>query len=400
MALRHKDSWIAILPVVMLAQIAIACGGHSNALTETRDSLEPTQLNATQEAKPLDSSQRQRSRDESTLPFSYILNDGSSFTLHPRIAMKLRSREEINYVFSYQSSSVTPFSTQYQEGFSDSQQFADAIYPMHFTAVAPSRAPSDIHVQIAQLESLHDAEKIDCLSIQPSDPDAFTDIIHRILAAGIPVFTVGIRSSGNEFSNFSQVPYTEGRVAASIVIEWAANNGRELRVFAVSSGEPAQSWAQGRMQGFYDRIRDQVPHAEFATTPQDALQVGGGSYDAESSYSDYSALLVENPDLDLILNADIGAHHANRAIVDAGREGKVFTLGWNVSYPQLDAIERGIQIAVFDQRLTEQAGYGAVACAELFANGRILLNSQAPQPIQADQVTAVREQLNKYYGIE
>ena len=40
-------------------------------------------------------------------------------------------------------------------------------------------------------------------------------------------------------------------------------NGNDLKVFAVSGGDPTQNWAQGRMKGFVDGIKAAIPDAKF-----------------------------------------------------------------------------------------------------------------------------------------
>ena len=332
------------------------------------------------------------------LPFTHILRDGSDFVLNERIARKIRTGEPINYLFSYQSSGIALFSDQYEAGFRATQGDAYRIYPMNFTVVAPVTSPFDIQEQIAQIEAQVAVDQVDCLSIEPADSNSFTELTNRLLADGIPVFTVGLTTNGNEFTNFTQVPYNEGRQAAELSVEFMRENGYEWDTFMVSGGDPTQFWAQGRMTGFYDRILELLPDAEFLTTPENGIQVGGGGYDPGISYDDYSAILVGNPELDFIENVDIGAEHANRAIIDGGREGEVFTIGWNVSYGQLDGVERGIQVAALDQRWSEQAGFGAIACAEFLANGRILPNTQTLLPIQKEQVEAARRDLDLILG--
>ena len=332
------------------------------------------------------------------LPFSHVLRDGSTFELNERIARKIRTGEPVNYLFSYQSSGIALFSDQYEAGFRATQQDAYRIYPMNFTVVAPVTSPFDIQEQIAQIEAQVAVDQVDCLSIEPADSNSFTELTNRLLAEGIPVFTVGLTTNGNEFTNFTQIPYNEGRLAAELSVEFMQDNGYDWDTFMVSGGDPTQFWAQGRMTGFYDRILELLPDAEFLTTPENGIQVGGGGYDPGISYDDYSAILVGNPELDFIENVDIGAEHANRAIIDGGREGEVFTIGWNVSYGQLDGVERGIQVAALDQRWSEQAGFGAIACAEFLANGRILPNTQTLLPIQKDQVEAARRDLDLILG--
>ncbi len=346
----------------------------------------------------LAAAQAQATEAGGDLPFTHILRDGSSFELNERIAKKIRTGEPINYLFSYQSSGIALFSDQYEAGFRATQGDAYRIYPMDFTVVAPVTSPSDIQQQIAQIDAQVSVDQVDCLAIEPADSNSFTELTNRLLADGVPVFTVGLTTNGNEFTNFTQVPYNEGRQAAELSVEFMQANGLEWDTFMVSGGDPTQFWAQGRMTGFYDRILELLPDADFLTTPDEGIQVGGGGYDPGISYDDYRAILVGNPELDFIENVDIGAEHANRAIIDGGQEGEVFTIGWNVSYGQLDGVERGIQVAALDQRWSEQAGFGAIACAEFLANGRILPNTQTLLPIQKDQVDVARRDLDLILG--
>jgi ABC-type sugar transport system substrate-binding protein len=346
----------------------------------------------------LAAAQAQATEAGGDLPFTHILRDGSSFELNERIAKKIRTGEPINYLFSYQSSGIALFSDQYEAGFRATQGDAYRIYPMDFTVVAPVTSPSDIQQQIAQIDAQVSVDQVDCLAIEPADSNSFTELTNRLLADGVPVFTVGLTTNGNEFTNFTQVPYNEGRQAAELSVEFMQANGLEWDTFMVSGGDPTQFWAQGRMTGFYDRILELLPDADFLTTPDEGIQVGGGGYDPGISYDDYRAILVGNPELDFIENVDIGAEHANRAITDGGQEGEVFTIGWNVSYGQLDGVERGIQVAALDQRWSEQAGFGAIACAEFLANGRILPNTQTLLPIQKDQVDVARRDLDLILG--
>ncbi len=407
MRMRRKTWGIAISSLVAVVMLAAACGGDEDELAETQAALaeaeaalEEAQEQASSARDQLAEAQAQATEAGGDLPFTHILTDGSDFTLNERIATKIRTGEEINYLFSYQSSGIALFSDQYEAGFRATQQDASRIYPMTFTVVAPVTAPFDIQQQLSQIESLYSVDKVDCIAIEPADSDSFTELTNRLLADGIPVFTVGLTTNGNEFTNFSQVPYKEGQLAAELAVEFMQDNGLEWDTFAVSGGDPTQFWAQNRMQGFYDRILEFLPDADFLTTPANGLQVGGGGYDPGITYDDYRALLTGNPDLDFIENVDIGAEHANRAIVDNGQEGEVYTIGWNVSYGQLDGVERGIQVAVLDQRWSEQAGFGAIACAEFLANGRILPNTQTLLPIQKDQVDAARRDLDLILGTE
>ena len=148
------------------------------------------------------------------------------------------------------------------------------------------------------------------------------------------------------------------------------NEGKDLKVFAVSGGDPTQFWAQNRMKGFIDTIKAAIPDATFINDETNGA--ARRPYDPAGTYSAYQAFIQGNPDVQFIENVDIGAEHADKAIVDAGKEGQIFTIGWNVSKAQIDAINKGIQVALLDQHWCEQAGFGAVACAEFLRNGHIV----------------------------
>jgi ribose transport system substrate-binding protein len=329
------------------------------------------------------------------LPFTGTLKDGSTFTLHPRVVEKLANGEAINYVFSYGSTAIPLFSPQYKTGYERTLPEAQAILPMNGQAIAPASAVQDVNEQIAQFDALFKADQIDCLSIQSTGTDAFTKIVNDIMATGIPVFTVGVESNGNEFSNFTQISNKEGRQAAGIIVDYMNANSLDFKTFAVSGGDPTQNWAQGRMQGFIDGIKEAIPDATFVNDASTALVT---TYDPAGTYDAYKAFIQGNPEVQVIENVDIGGEHAARAIADSGNTGKMFSLGWNVSIGQLDAIEAGTQIVALDQQWGDQAGFGALACAELLKNGNVLPNTNTLKPITTENVVVAREEFMAISG--
>jgi ABC-type sugar transport system substrate-binding protein len=329
------------------------------------------------------------------LPYTATLKDGSTFTLNPRVADKLAKGEPINYVFSYGSTAIPLFSPQYKNGYERTLPEAQKILPMNGQAVAPSSAVQDINEQIAQIDALFKADQIDCLSVQSTGTDAFTKIVNDIMATGIPVFTVGVESNGNEFTNFTQISHKEGLQAAGIIVDYMKKNNLDFKTFAVSGGDPTQNWAQGRMQGFIDGIKQAIPDATFVNDAQNGLNV---TYDPAGAYDAYKAFIQGNPEVQVIENVDISAEHAARAIADSGNTGKMFSFGWNLSVGQLDAIDAGTQIVALDQQWGEQAGFGAKACAELLKNGKVLPNSQELKPVTKENSAAAREEFMKIAG--
>jgi ribose transport system substrate-binding protein len=363
----------------MAALLVSACGGGASPTPSAQTSAAP-EASATPAAM-------------TGWPYTGTLKDGSTFTLHPRVADKLAKGLAVNYVFNYGSTAIPLFSPQYKQGYENTLPTAQMILPMNGTASAPSSAVQDMNEQIAMIDALWKADQIDCLSIQSTGTDVFTKIVNDIMATGIPVFTVGVESNGNELTNFTQISNKEGRQAAQIVVDWMKETGQDLKVFAVSGGDPTQNWAQGRMQGFIDGIKEAIPDATFLNDAKSALTT---SYDPAGTYDAYKAFIQGNPTVQVIENVDIGGEHAARAIADAGLTGKAYALGWNVSIGQLDAIEAGTQIVALDQQWGDQAGFGALACAEFLKAGKILPNTQELKPVTKANVEEARTEFMKF----
>ena len=372
--------------LTILAGAALIAGACSSPAASTAPSVAPVASTAASAAP---------STAPAGLPYTGTLKDGSAFTLHPRIADKLAKGEPINYVFSYGSTAIPLFSPQYKAGYDRTMPEAQKILPMNGKDIAPASAVQDINEQIAQIDALFKADQIDCLSVQSTGTDAFTKIVNDIMATGVPVFTVGVQSNGNEFTNYTQISDKEGRQAAGIVVDYMKANNLDFKNFAVSGGDPTQNWAQGRMQGFIDGIKEAIPDAKFINDAASALVT---TYDPAGTYDAYKAFIQGNPEVQVIENVDIGGEHAARAIADSGNTGKMFSLGWNVSIGQLDAIEAGTQIVALDQQWGEQAGFGATACAELLKNGNVLPNTNTLKPVTKDNVVDARKEFMAIAG--
>jgi ribose transport system substrate-binding protein len=328
--------------------------------------------------------------NETTPPF--VVNQSwGTFHLKASIADKVRKKQAINYVFSYQGTGIPLFSPQYKDGYTQGLTAGQKIYPMNGKAIAPVQ--TDPNQQVAQISALLTAGQIDCISIEPATSSGFTAIANQMMDQGIPVFTVGVTSNGHEFTNFTQVPLKEGAKAATTVLDYMHKNNLTFKNFAVSGGDPSQFWAQGRMTGFMNTIKAAIPDANFVNDPSTALNT---SYDPAPTYDKAKAFLLGHPNVDVFQNSDIGAEHIDRAIKDLGKAGKTFTVGWNVSKANLDYIDAGIQIATMDQKWGEQAAFGGPACANFLASGKILPNTQELLGVTKENSAQARADLNKF----
>jgi ribose transport system substrate-binding protein len=63
-----------------------------------------------------------------------------------------------------------------------------------------------------------------------------------------------------------------------------------------------------------------------------------------------------------------------------------------VTPEQAEAIRNGTQIAMLDQKWPEQAGFGALACADYFANKIVRPNTQVLTEVTAENLDQVLEE--------
>src|SRR5436190_1679055 len=285
------------------------------------------------------------------------LRHGGTFSLAKSIRDKVAKHQTINYVFSYGSCSIQGFSEQYQKGYEASIPQANKIYPLKGTRLCPPQTQQDVNTQINQIQARLNVNQVDCLAIEPQGSTSMDPLVEATLKKGIPVFTVGLTTFGNEFTNFTQVPFKEGLTAAATVISYMKA----------------------------------IPGAKFVTTEKNMLNT---TYDPGKTYDAFKAFFSgAGKDVDVVENVDIGAGFAAQAAKDLGRTGKTFSVGWNVIPNEIAALKNGTQIALFDQNWPQQAAFGAIACAEFMKYGKVLPNTQELTVITKANLAAGQKKL-------
>jgi ribose transport system substrate-binding protein len=322
------------------------------------------------------------------------LRHGGTFTLASSIQAKVKAHKPINYVFSYGSCSIQGFSQQYQAGYDASLPDATKIYPVNGKRLCPPQTQQDVTTQINQIQALLNTNQIDCLSIEPQASTTMQPLVEQVLKKGIPVFTVGLSTFGDELTNFTQVPQKEGATAAATVISYMKAHHLHFKTFAVSGGDPTEYWATNRALGFRQAIQKAIPGAVFVNTEKSMLNT---TYDPGKTYDTYKAFLSgAGKKVDVIENVDIGAGIAARAIKDAGRAGKAFSVGWNVTPDQIAALKAGTEIAMFDQNWPQQAAFGAIACATFMKTGKVLPNTQQLTVVTKANLASAQKKLANF----
>jgi ABC-type sugar transport system substrate-binding protein len=359
------------LGIAVLALVVSACGSSNSSSSSSSSSGSSAASNASG-------------------PPNVVNASWGTFHLKPSIAAKIKAGEAINYLNSFEASGTPSFGPQWTAGFHSGCEQGTAIYKLNCELVAPVK--TNINEQISQVQAKIAAGQVDCLSIQPPTETAINALVNETMAKGIPVFTVGEENHANQLMNFTQHHETEGEVAAETVVAWMKEHHKNFTVFAMSSGLPTLGWAQGRMRGFRKGILKQIPNAKFINTEKNAAEVAlepGPGYDAAKSF------ISAHPEVQVFMNTDISGEELDKAISDTGNKGKIYSIGWNPSPGQLKGIEQGLQIATVDQRWFDQAAYGGPACATFLKTGKILPNTQKPNPITLAKVSQERKALEE-----
>jgi ABC-type sugar transport system substrate-binding protein len=319
-----------------------------------------------------------------------------TFKLKSNIAAKVRKHQAVNVLVEGQADGLPVISKIFRDAAKASVKIADKTYPIHFKYYAPPGNAYNEPLQISQISAQLNAGQIDCLAVVPTTSTGLNKLISQMVGRGIPVFTIGVPTQGGrDFANYSQIPLKEGTFVATKLVKWMKANHKNFKVFAVTSALPPQVWAQGRMASFVKTIKKLVPGAKFVNDQSSALDT---SLDPTTTYDRTKAFLQGNSSVQVVMNTDIGAAAQDKAIVDLGLQGKVFTVGWNVNRDNLNYIKQGVQIATFDQNIPTQASLGVTACSTFFKTGKIQANTLKLTPIFKPQVAAALEKLTKAGG--
>jgi ribose transport system substrate-binding protein len=300
---------------------------------------------------------------------------------------KLQNRTPINFIEEGQAAGIPVLSQLFETGYKSAVPDASKIYPLHDSFYAPPGNQYDQGEQISQVQAQLNAGQIDCLAVVPVNSNGLNTLIAQMADQGIPVFIQGVPNQGHELGYYGQVPNKEGVQTANILLKYMKDNNKNFKTFAVTSGVPTADWAQGRMTSFISTIKAAIPDAKFINDQTSALDT---SLDPAATYDKARAFLKGNPSVDLVMNTDIGAEHIDRAIVDLGLKGKVYSIGWNVSKANLNYIDQEVQVATMDQNVNDQGGYGPKACVNLMQFGKIISNDLTLKPILKADVPAAR----------
>ena len=226
---------------------------------------------------------------------------------------------------------------------------------------------ADAAAQADELLSLVESGQVDCLVVDAANAGRIPDTVDEIVAAGVPVFTVGVDAPGSKrFAHYGLDDADAGRFAGSYAGQWFLDRRILVRKAAVLAANPSASASQKRMEGFIEAFLELQPHVEFANGP-DSVEPAGA--DADAVYESSSTWLGEHPDVDLVFFADEGLEAFARAVADVYLHGDVFAVGFGMSQVVGNLIHDGVVVAALLEGYAAQAAAGARACADFLLDG-------------------------------
>jgi ABC-type sugar transport system substrate-binding protein len=322
-----------------------------------------------------------------------------SFTLASNVADKVRNKQTLNFVLSFQTLATVGAPAYLAQGMKDAAAQVQQQYGITVNTKVIGPAQTDPVQQISQVQQAVNAGQVDCLAVEPVTPDAFVNVINSTADKGIPTFTVNTdSSSAHRFAYYGPNDTDPsgannlGKAAGDFFVNWAKQNSTQVHKLALITGDSTAPWAQGRMQSFVDAVKQQFPSIQVVGSPTDAFTTG---YDAAGIYSKMSAFMTGHPDVDLYFDSDWGARDIGKLIGQRSLKGKVYTVGYNTDSTYLDEVQSGDVLATLDQRFDLQSGNWVKGCAEMLVKGTVPSQHQyvPPTVVTPANVAEARQRL-------
>lgn len=289
------------------------------------------------------------------------------FKLAPRIVERLVAGEKANIVVGLEGTGIPIQGAEMRIGMARGCETANKDLPAECRMVGPVNP--DTARQLAELETLLNSGQVDCLALQPPLPNQFTGIINKYADAGIPVFAINIDApKSKRFAYYALNEVQAGRINGEATAKLVKAQGIEVKTIAMGSGAPDQPWAQARMEGFLEGYKSVFPDAKFFNDAKSGLPTGK-NFTTQEVLNSVTPFLTANPDVTLFFHTDQGVEGVGNVIRNLKLDGKVFTAGFNVSGPILDAIAEGRTLVTIDQGFDNQAQAPVEQCAKFLAKG-------------------------------
>jgi len=211
---------------------------------------------------------------------------------------------------------------------------------------------TDTAAQIQIVEQMI-VSKVDAIVLAPADSKALVPVVKKAVDAGIIVVNIDNKLDSDVLkSKDLNVPFVgpDNRKGARLVGDYLAKRLKSGDPVAIVEGVSTTTNAQQRTAGFKDAM--QAVGAKIVSTQSGEWEIDKGNAVA-------AAMLNEYPDIKALLcgndNMAIGAVSAVRA---AGKQGKVYVVGYDNIGAIKPMLKDGRVLATADQYAAKQAVFG------------------------------------------
>ncbi|RQR38740.1 sugar ABC transporter substrate-binding protein [Burkholderia sp. Bp9143] len=207
--------------------------------------------------------------------------------------------------------------------------------------------------------------KVDAIVIAPADSKALVPVVKKAVDAGITVVNIDNRLDPDVLKSKNlNVPFVgpDNRKGARKIGDYLAKRLKAGDQVGILEGVSTTTNAQQRTAGFQDAMK---------AGGMKVVSVQSGEWEIDKGNAVASAMLNEYPNLRALLcgndNMAIGAVSAVRA---AGKQGKVFVVGYDNINAIKPMLKDGRVLATADQYAAKQAVFGIDTALKAIAEHR------------------------------
>jgi len=209
--------------------------------------------------------------------------------------------------------------------------------------------PTEINIdeQIKDIETAI-ASKVDGIITMALDPTAFTPVINKAVAAGIPIVLIDTDAPDSDRNFYAGTSnYAAGFEAGKAMIDATGGNAN----IGIITGAINAANLIERIDGFTDAIKDQPNMQILAVEPSDT--------DLLKATEKAQSLLQTYPDLDAFFGVSASdVQGAAKVVIEQGRVGDISLVGFDDMDDTIAYIKDGVIYATIVQKPFEMGRLG------------------------------------------
>jgi ribose transport system substrate-binding protein len=289
-----------------------------------------------------------------------------TFTVNPRIVARIQHHQPLRAIMSFQALAVPFAFPELTSGMKTAFTQVKQKFGVTMTGKVVGPTQTDPNAQISQIRTLLSSGQVDCLGIEPVNPQGFASIFAEAWKDGVPVFSVNTDApQAKRISYYGLSELAGGVLAGKYTVNYLRSHGVTTLTSAhMETGDTTAPWAQARMRGWESVITSTWPSVKVDDTPTTAPS---DNYVPATEYSETKAYLLGHPNTQFIFHTDWGGEQIGKVLSDLNLLGKVHALGYNVDDGILSEIQSQHIIGTVDQRFDLQSGGFVNGCAKLLA---------------------------------